>query len=260
MFKLIQRRLYSTIKYPPPPSHYETKPAKKYWKKISFLAFVSGAIITYNYPIYTIVEKSIPLPKDEEETTKYNENLESKLNNLPLVNHYRNDKSFIESRGWHHLETATAGLEGFHGTLLTPGGIAIPPLAFHSENGDDIVFVHVGRRLSGYPFIVHGGILGSIIDETQKANIIKEFPYLTPDTIHTKSLNVKYKFPTFVNQFIVIRSSVNKSDPNSKTYTTKADISTIGGTLLMEATSTLSAEDPLSFESSQSSSSKWLKW
>jgi hypothetical protein len=237
------KRFY-TIKYPPPPSYYDTKKPRSF--RFGILFFIIGATISYNYPLYNLGEKIITLPdeKDEKACNKYTADLENQLQKLSIVNKYRNDPNYVEYRGWNHLDTTPSGLSSFHGTLLTPGGIAVPPISFHcQENGDDLVIVHVGRRLSGYPFIVHGGVLGTIIDEVFKTNLIKEFPNLSFDTVHTKSLELNYSFPTFVNQFIVINSSLMKTDNNDDTtYSVQSDVSTLDGSLLIKANAILSSD------------------
>lgn len=242
----LNKRLY-TVKYPPPPSHYD-KPtsSKTHTFKFGLLLFIIGSTISYNYSIYELAEKTVPLPSNgiAEDCNKYTMDLENKLQKLPIVSKYRDDPNYIEYRGWNHLNTTPSGLSSFHGSLLTPGGIAIPPISFHCQKtGDDVVIVHVGRRLSGFPFIVHGGILGMIVDEVFKTNLIKEFPNLSFDNVHTKELNLRYKFPTFVNQFIVIRSSIMKNNNDDKsTYKVESNVSALSGRLLVSADATLSSD------------------
>lgn len=239
----LTNKRFNSVKYPPPLSHYETKP-RRHWR-YGLFAFIIGAIVSYNYPLYTIGDKLIALPdeSDIEGKKKYIEDLEAKLQSLPLVKHYQEDKDYKQYRGWNHLDSTPSGLSEFHGTLLTPGGIAVEPISFHCQKtGDDVVILHVGRRLAGYPFIVHGGILGMIVDEVFKSNLIKEFPNLSFDTVHTKNLQLNYSFPTFVNQFIVIRSSISKENSLENLYQVKSDVSTLGGMLLISANATLSSD------------------
>lgn len=240
--QLVSKR-FNSVKYPPPPSHYERKPRRNW--RFGLIMFALGATMSYNYPLYTIGESLIPLPDDSDADAKrkYSSDLEQKLQALPVVKQYKDDPEYTEYRGWNHLDTTPSGLSNFHGTLLTPGGIAIPPISFHCQKtGDDVVILHVGRRLAGYPFIVHGGILGMIVDEVFKTNLIKEFHNLSFETVHTKSLELNYSFPTFVNQFIVIRSSLKKANTADNVYKVQSDVSTIGGMLLISANATLSSD------------------
>lgn len=128
--QLVSKR-FNSVKYPPPPSHYEPKPRRKW--HFGLILFALGAAVSYNYPLYTIGESLMSLPDDSDidAKRKYSSDLEQKLQSLPLVKKYKDDPDYTEYRGWNHLDTTPSGLSNFHGTLLTPGGIAIPPISFH---------------------------------------------------------------------------------------------------------------------------------
>lgn len=261
VWRLVTRRGVANVKYPPPLAHYESlKKPRKYTFKIGLLCFLMGATITYNYPLYTLGEKLIELPDDNDLEAKasYVEGLEKKLQSLDIVTKYRNDGRFKEFRGWNHLDSGNASLSSFHGTLTTPGGVAIKPISFHSdETGEDVVIVHLGRRLAGYPFIVHGGILGMVMDEIFKSNLIKEFPALNFDTVHTKNLKLNYKFPTFVNQFIVIKSSLAKINDVENVYSVQSDVSTLDNMLLIQAEASLVSDVSPTVSQSKSKTKGW---
>lgn len=238
-----QNCLYSSVKFPPPYAHYHRK--RRSYFKPALLFFIAGAALSYNYSLYELGERRFPLPltSDSKSISQFNERLESRLQALPIVKELRTDPNFVEYRDWNHLDSSPTGLSNFHGTLRTPGGISIPPLSFHcQETGDDIVIVHVGRRISGYPFLVHGGMLGMLVDEIFKSNLIKEFPNLTFDNVHTKSLDLKFKSPTFVNQFLIIKSNSAKLDTVNNDYIVNSHISTTDGKVLVQASAVLSTD------------------
>ncbi|TID14973.1 hypothetical protein CANINC_004644 [Pichia inconspicua] len=241
------------VKYPPPPAHYDqptsnSKPSHTF--RISLTLFIIGATISYNYPLYNLAESFFPLPNDDPiSIEKYNEKLQSQLNALPIVSELANDSNFTSHRGWNHLDLSATGLPSFHGTLKAPGGIAIPPLAFHnSKTNQDLVIVHLGRRLSGFPFIVHGGISGMVIEEIFKAALQRDHPNLHYNNIHTKSIQLNYKSPVFVNQFVIISSNQSKIDDSH--YTLSGEMKSLDGKTLLKATATLSTDSP--------SKSNWL--
>lgn len=246
------------VKYPPPPSHYDTTPqqnihSRSYTLRICASLFILGALISYNYPLYTIGEKLHPLPSTDSDLNHYTAHLESTLSAIPLVANLSKDKNYTLSRGWNHLDLTGAGLPTFHGTLRTPGGIAIPPIAFHNTSSShDLAIVHLGRRLSGFPFIVHGGITGMVTEETFKAAIQRHYPHLHYNDIHTKSLSLNYKSPVFVNQFVILDSSITQIDDNS--YSLNGEMKSLDGKVLLKATATLSTE---SFNNTHKSSSYW---
>lgn len=178
--------------------------------------------------------QNVPDADNEAGTALYTLALEKKLQNLPIVQQLEADPKYTHFRTWDQLKESTAGMSEFQGAIAVPGGITLPPYHFHSqETGDDIVILHVGKRLSGYPMIVHGGMLGMLIDEVFKRNVNSEFA-IPVNEIHTTNLKINYKFPCFVNQFIVIKSNAKKTDGGL--YEVNGDVSTVDGRLLLQGT------------------------
>lgn len=241
MFRLAQRssvrafsasRIGLLAKYPPPPAHFGTK--RKYFGKLVLATFVTGCVISYNYSIFELTEMYLNVPETDNEAASalYTMNLEDQLQTLPIVQKLKDDPRYTHFRSWDQLKEATAGLSDFQGTLSVPGGIALPPFHFHcQETGDDVVVLHVGKRLSGYPMIVHGGMLGMLVDEVFKRNVNSEFAIPVND-IHTTNLKIDYKFPCFVNQFIVIKSNAHRGE--NGLYEVTGDVSTVSGRLLLQ--------------------------
>lgn len=202
-----------------------------------FLSFIAGSIISYNYSIFELSEmyQNVPNVEDTAASALYTMNLEKKLQKLPIVEQLKSDPNYTHFRSWDQLKESTAGMSAFQGTISVPGGIALPPFHFHSqETGDDIVILHVGKRLSGYPMIVHGGMLGMLTDEVFKRNVNSEFA-IPVNEIHTTNLKINYVFPCFVNQFIVIKSNAKRNEDGL--FEVMGDISTIDGRLLLKGAS-----------------------
>ncbi|KAK4703951.1 hypothetical protein P7C70_g2271, partial [Phenoliferia sp. Uapishka_3] len=95
-------------------------------------------------------------------------------------------------------------------TLRGPGKFAVPPLVFTSRDKKEAVFVvHVGGGMCGHEGIVHGGLLATLLDESLGRTAF----YSLPNQIGvTATLSLKYKKPTFANQYLVIRTSTAKVD------------------------------------------------
>ncbi|KAK8441144.1 5-formyltetrahydrofolate cyclo-ligase [Candidozyma auris] len=55
--------------------------------------------------------------------------------------------------------------------LARPGGIVIEPIIFKNmKENMTVTIVHAGDKLCGYPFLVHGGIIATFLNETFKRN------------------------------------------------------------------------------------------
>ncbi|CDO91969.1 unnamed protein product [Kluyveromyces dobzhanskii CBS 2104] len=88
-------------------------------------------------------------------------------------------------------------------TLRAPGAICIPPRIYYNPMTKDTVSVyHLGMKLTGYPFLVHGGILATVLEDTMRDSV----KLVTGKTAEvTQSLKLSYSFPTLANQFVVVR-------------------------------------------------------
>lgn len=90
-------------------------------------------------------------------------------------------------------------------TLSSPGAIAIPPRFYYNPMTKETVGIyHLGMKLTGYPFIVHGGILATVMEDLMRESVkfIK-----SKEGEKTKDLTLSYKFPTLANQFVIVRTT-----------------------------------------------------
>jgi acyl-coenzyme A thioesterase PaaI-like protein len=107
-------------------------------------------------------------------------------------------------------------------TLRSPNLIAIPPLAFaRIDESEALLIYHLGKSLCGHEGIVHGGIVGTILDDSLARNVscleapearddgrinsesnnrLQAFLNLPSKTGVTASLNISYLKPTKTDQ------------------------------------------------------------
>lgn len=104
-------------------------------------------------------------------------------------------------------------------TLARPGGILIKPVIFHNIDTDEgVTIVHVGYKLCGYPFMVHGGIIATLLNETFKRNasLSQATSSNLKDDFKVENLSILYKAPTFANQFLIVKTRTKESVENNK--------------------------------------------
>ncbi|QPG73600.1 hypothetical protein FOA43_000912 [Brettanomyces nanus] len=175
-----------------------------------------GALVSYNYSTYELVQKWMyPLPITDQEKQVYRDKLESKLQNLKTVRKLSKNPNLIQTRSWESfntisklpLEDTDQSASAIRQSLTAPGGMGISPLIFYDpENHKSYVIVHLGRRLSGYPLIVHGGILGLLVDEIFKKSCGAQLNVLDMNRLHTEKSVLNYKSPTFVDTFVLFET------------------------------------------------------
>ena len=98
-----------------------------------------------------------------------------------------------------------------------PGGILIKPVIFHNiETDEGVHIVHAGYRLCGYPFIIHGGIIATLLNETFKRNasLSKYTTSNLKDDFKVENLTINYRRPTLANQFLIVKTKKKESPEN----------------------------------------------
>ncbi|KAL3231799.1 hypothetical protein RNJ44_00334 [Nakaseomyces bracarensis] len=139
------------------------------------------------------------MPEDSEEIKQYKLQLYQKSDQLPVV------KQLTQAGYVEIFPPRRADDLLIDKALSSPGGIAIPPrFYFNPQTKDTVGIYHLGMKLTGYPFIVHGGILATIMEDLMREGV-KLITQRTGEKI--SDLSISYKFPTLANQFVVVRTT-----------------------------------------------------
>lgn len=192
--------------------------------------FAIGAFLKYDE---TVFDYYLKFTDSSRESVLLSTKLNYELMRLPLYEelaHPRNEStwlrvnsfnSYTKDKDSNDLEmgkgfTSEGDLELLSHVLAKPGGIFVKPVSFFSpEKKELITFIHLGYRLSGYPFLVHGGILATILNEVFKltstlGNGVDQFQR----NINVKHLSINYKSPCIANNFLTIRTKIKDESTN----------------------------------------------
>ncbi|BGP65546.1 hypothetical protein NBRC10512_006413 [Rhodotorula toruloides] len=116
-------------------------------------------------------------------------------------------------------------------TLRGPGKFAVPPLVFTTKDKrESVLVVHVGGGLCGHEGVVHGGLLATVMDEALGRTALLNLP---TNIGVTATLTMKYKKPTFANQYLVIRTEL--VEQKGRKAWVKGKIESTDGETLVEA-------------------------
>lgn len=167
--------------------------------------------------------------------------LEHELFELSLVKSLMEDPRYSLSRAWAgpfyqsfpevHGPGWRKGAVYTANTLHVPGGLATKPVVFTNESeGSAVIVLHVGHRVTGFPAIVHGGVLATLLDETLARTAFLTLP---GQTGVTANLTLRYKNPTLAHQFLVIRTETVAAE--GRKVKVKGIVETLKGKKLVEA-------------------------
>ncbi|KAI1320414.1 HotDog domain-containing protein [Xylariaceae sp. FL0255] len=99
--------------------------------------------------------------------------------------------------------TATQAGRITSGPMSGSAGLAFQRIFRNSMTGEVISIIYFGPSLAGWPGVVHGGALATVLDESLGRCAILRFPSRTGVTAN---LELQYRGPTWTNQFYIIRS------------------------------------------------------
>ncbi|EKM52983.1 uncharacterized protein PHACADRAFT_99105 [Phanerochaete carnosa HHB-10118-sp] len=202
---------------------------------VASTAYALGSL--YPPQIATFITPRIaPPPPDPDHPSAiaYTEELESRLQKLPVLNELRTRSDaheWYETRPYMSVpkEQLANSLTG--GTLRGPAKLALPPVVrARKDESEAVVIMHVGTGLCGHEGIVHGGLLATLLDESLGRIALLNLP----DKIGvTAYLNVNYRAPTRADQFIIIKTKLDEL--NGRKVKVSGVIEDVDGKVLAEA-------------------------
>jgi acyl-coenzyme A thioesterase PaaI-like protein len=143
-----------------------------------------------NQETYSLDDAQDDLPKKVDDYIK----------NCALAQELRANPRFIESR----LQMNVPALQ----TLLGPEKIVVPPYHRNEEGGKSMVSIfYLGTHVSGYPGLVYGGMLATMLDEGLASCA---YPAMPNKIGMTANLQVNYRKPVQTGQFLVLRAQTTK--------------------------------------------------
>lgn len=92
--------------------------------------------------------------------------------------------------------------------------------------------VYLGRGLEGWPTVVHGGALGTVIDENLGRVAIRHFPERTGVTAN---LNLNYRAPVFSDRFYSLHTSLDQERSTDRKAYATCEVRNMSGQLCVEA-------------------------
>lgn len=123
------------------------------------------------------------------------EYVESLLLKNPVFKNLMQNPDYSLVRPWQHVESMPSRV------LSAPGGLSSPAVFVDkAAKGHTYFFTWAGSRTCGFPFLVHGGVLATVLEDAldQAAQQTNR---------RWKHLHINYKAPTKVGQFLVVETN-----------------------------------------------------
>ncbi|KAI5780527.1 HotDog domain-containing protein [Geopyxis carbonaria] len=134
--------------------------------------------------------------------------VEEYINSHPLTQSLRSKPEFTESRPTLKVNEPYRNASLTSGALAGPGRIVVPPYCWTEAEGRSLVSIlYLGTDLCGYPGLVHGGLLATLLDEGLARC---SFGALPNKLGMTANLTINYRKPSPAETFVVLRAKTVK--------------------------------------------------
>ncbi|KAI8056507.1 HotDog domain-containing protein [Gilbertella persicaria] len=159
---------------------------------------------------------------------------EIEKDNLEIVKQCRADPDLIEHDPYFFASESQKERSLTAGTLRGAGKIIVTPVMFYNKTYTEATaVVHLGAKICGHDGIVHGGLAATLLDEGLACVAL---PSLPNKFGFTANLNINYRKPIFSNQWVVMKSKLDKLE-DRKAFVSAFLQSLDGETIFTEATS-----------------------
>ncbi|KAI1399873.1 HotDog domain-containing protein [Hypoxylon fuscum] len=155
---------------------------------------------------FTLVPEPLPEPGSPADTY-----MQSRIRAdgaaLPLVQQLSHDPAWISWDAYSGLQsTQTAQMVQSRitsGPLSGSAGLPFQRVFHNPRTGEVVSVVYFGSATTGWPGVVHGGAIATVLDETLGRCAILRFPARTGVTAR---LELTYKAPTIATRYYIIRT------------------------------------------------------
>ncbi|KAL1881513.1 hypothetical protein Plec18167_003109 [Paecilomyces lecythidis] len=182
------------------------------------------------------IEKLIATPPepDTEEDTALRRSIEDAYERLPIVQALRDDPDFgKEWNAYSNFSEEEKEHRLTSGPLKGGRGLALQRIFYNAKENSIVNVVHFGGALEGWPTVVHGGALATVLDETLGRVAVRSFPARTGVTAN---LNINYRAPVSSVNFYTIKATLDPILSTDRKGHIKAEVRDQTGKLCAEAT------------------------
>jgi len=160
----------------------------------------------------TIAPPALPVPGSDEDAY-IQSTIEAKGAALPIVQQLSSDASWTSWDAYAGIPKtpqpenargiSAAKSRITSGPMAGSSGLAFQRIYHNASTGEVVTVVYFGAGLAGWPGIVHGGALATLLDESQGRCAMLHF---LGRAAVTANLELKYRRPTLTNNFYVLRT------------------------------------------------------
>jgi len=175
-----------------------------------------------------------PLVPGTEEDVQKMKQIRDSFESLPVVKELRSDPAkFREWEAYSSFSGPEKQLRLTSGTFKGSRGLALQRIFWNEKERKSASVVFFGPGLEGWPTLVHGGVLATILDENLGRVALWSVPARTGVTAN---LNVNYKRPVFSGNFYTVHVDLDRERSTDRKAYVIGEIRDLSGKVCVKAT------------------------
>ncbi|CAG7943156.1 unnamed protein product [Penicillium salamii] len=103
---------------------------------------------------------------------------------------------------------------------------------WNDKEKKNVSVVFLGRGMEGWPTMVHGGAIGTVVDENLGRIAIRHFPERTGVTAN---LNLNYRAPVTSDKFYTLHTSLDQEESTDRKAYARCEVRDMTGKICVEA-------------------------
>ncbi|KAL4740721.1 HotDog domain-containing protein [Aspergillus similis] len=167
---------------------YQPAPKRRPWLRRFIYAGIFGGIgLGYGRHLCQYLDPPLMpgSPMDETLTKWYNDAVDK----LPLMKELRENPDYIETKVYGNFSEEDKAQRLTSGPLSGASRLAFQRVFWNHKDKTAHNFVYIGHGMEGWPFVVHGGALATVLDEHLARVAIQHLP---ERTAVTANLDINY--------------------------------------------------------------------
>ncbi|KAL2002232.1 hypothetical protein VTN02DRAFT_379 [Thermoascus thermophilus] len=208
-----------------------SRPQSKWPRRLRTLLFMGifGALGVY----FDSSVPFVPPAPDTDEDAALIEKISRTLETYPITRELRKNPDYVEWDAYGSLSDEKKAHRLTSGPLRGARGLAVQRIFWNETEKKAVNIVWFGPGLDGWPTIVHGGVLSTVLDECLGRVALRSFPARTGVTAN---LNINYRAPVRSGNLYTVHATLDQERSTDRKAYVKGQILDDNGKLYVEAT------------------------
>ncbi|KAL4781582.1 HotDog domain-containing protein [Aspergillus varians] len=158
--------------------------------------------------------------------------IRSGFDRTPIVKQLREDPDYVEVHVYGNYSDEEKEQRLTSGPLRGSGGLAMQKVFWNSKEKDAVNVLWLGNGVEGWPRVVHGGAIATILDEHLARVAIQHLP---ERTAVTANLDINYRNMAWSYQFYSVHATLDQERSTDRKAYVKGEVRDSRGNVCAEA-------------------------